>query len=656
MFFRLAWIGNIKRLREVLAAEPDLAKVVHDGGTPLMWLPDDDARAMEIAELLLAYGADPSVKSKEGMTAADYANQRGLYEAAELLDSKVTTSEIPTPDDPSGPGLEQYENLANDLLDAYRTGNSRAMRRLADHTGHTITWDRLRTNVQLALGKAELSLSDAQLFFARVQGFESWQMLAEHISALPAGASLIAKPVTLLSVDETGAENKAGSARDWDTVIALMEEKRISGLNAEGQMTDAVIERISRLNHVTSLNLNDSKQLTDAGLRYLARMSQLQHLNLHGTAITDSGLEVLRDLPELKSVGLSWIGITDTGVANLANCEQLERVDLSGTNTGDGAIKTLSGKRRLRYFKTGNLVTDAGLALFEQFPVFKVWQGGEISMALTSYDAEPNYLMPRGPFTDEGLAKLAGLEGLFALNLDASQLAITAAGLVPLVNLPNLGWLAFDATDEAMPYIAAMPRLRFLGCQDTVAGDDGFVALSRSQSIEYIWGRRCYNLRSGGFSALSTMPALRSLSVSCKNVDDAGLSALPRFPALTELMPMDVPDDGYRYIGRCERLESLVLMYCRDTTDAATEHIAGLPRLKKYFASYTKITDRSMEILGGMTSLESISFYGCPGVTNAGVVALARLPRLRELQVSGPQITPECAAAFPASVSVEIGV
>ncbi len=59
-------------------------------------------------------------------------------------------------------------------------------------------------------------------------------------------------------------------------------------------------------------------------------------------------------------------------------------------------------------------------------------------------------------------------------------------------------------------------------------------------------------------------------------------------------------------------------MYCRDTTDAATEQIAGLSRLKSYLASYTRITDRSLEILAGMPSLERVSFYGCPGVTNSG--------------------------------------
>jgi hypothetical protein len=254
------------------------------------------------------------------------------------------------------------------------------------------------------------------------------------------------------------------------------------------------------------------------------------------------------------------------------------------------------------------------------------------------------------------MAQLEGLDGLFALNLDAAELGITSAGLAPLVGLPNLGWLAVDATDAFMPYIARMPRLRFLGCQDTVAGDDGFVALSDSSTIEYIWGRRCHNLRTRGFTALARMPALRGLSVSCKNVDDAGVAALPGFPALRELMPMDVPDAGYRHIGRCEALESLVLMYCRETSDAATEHIVRMPRLKDYFASYTRITDRTPELLSQIDSLERVTLDGCAGVTNSGIAHLARLPRLHELRVSGPQITADVGSGFPPRVRVHYSV
>lgn len=86
--YRLTWIGNIERLRDVLGEEPDLAKVVGEGNTPLMWVPEDEARAIEIVELLIANGADPTVTNKEGMTAADCAERRGLYDVAELLRSK----------------------------------------------------------------------------------------------------------------------------------------------------------------------------------------------------------------------------------------------------------------------------------------------------------------------------------------------------------------------------------------------------------------------------------------------------------------------------------------------------------------------------------------------------------------------------------------
>ncbi|HZM89800.1 MAG TPA: ankyrin repeat domain-containing protein [Blastocatellia bacterium] len=85
--FRLTWIGNLERLREVLDEEPQLAKLVDENNTPLMWIPDDEGRARQIVELLVAHGADPTIKNKEGMTAADLAERRAMYDVAELLRS-----------------------------------------------------------------------------------------------------------------------------------------------------------------------------------------------------------------------------------------------------------------------------------------------------------------------------------------------------------------------------------------------------------------------------------------------------------------------------------------------------------------------------------------------------------------------------------------
>jgi hypothetical protein len=559
--------------------------------------------------------------------------------------------------------MRRYERVADALVAAYRTGEDSAMRIVWDYFGHMRAWEGMRRYVHLDLGKSgeprspendHITLEEAQFLVARAQGFEGWDALASFVASVTPGKTTIAvKSVAVYSVDDSGSKDVAARSRDWDEVIAVMKERRLPGLHASGQMSDALLERFSRIDHITQLELEGSKGLTDEGLRHLARLPLLRHLNLSGCAITDRGLEVLRRLPALESVVLQWTRVTDTGAANLAACENLRAVDLSGTHTGDGAIRALAGKRELSSFRSGNAVTDVGIALLHEFPVFKTWQDGEATLALLQFNARPNFLLLRGPFTDKGMAQLVGLDGLFALNVDSDQLAITDAGLAPLVNLPHLGFLAFDAKDESMPYIAALPRLRFLMCQDTTAGDDGFIALSRSQSIEYIWGRRCHNLRRSGFVALADMPTLRSLSVSCKNVDDVGLSALPRFPALRELMPMDVPDDGYRHVGRCEQLESLVLMYCRDSTDVATGHIARLTKLKKYFASYLMITDRTPEILSAMPSLEEVEFDSCSALTNAGVAALARLPRLRELRLSSmPKVTGDVATGFGPHVRV----
>ena len=502
----------------------------------------------------------------------------------------------------------------------------------------------------------------------------------------------VALPLQLYLLDADGGKQPAGSTvgprsaempdadtwlieprrkltqKDWDTVIGLMREMQIPGLGGSGQLTDALLERISRLKHITYLDLSNCPEITDKGLRHLAGLPRLERLDLSCPQVTDRGLEVLRCLLQLKTFELrhqNWV--SDAGLASLAHCENLQCVNVMGTPTGDGVIKALIGTLGISHFFAGTNVTDAGLRLLRKFPVFKKWRGGNATMSLLAFRAHPNYLWLnlKAPLTNQGLAELAGLEGLSALNLfggtgegpfDATRSAITHAGLRYLADLPNLAWLGCNAnlcTDEAMRGISAMPRLRFLMCQDAVAGDRGFTALSRSRSIEYVWGRRCYGLTGSGFSALAEMPALQGLSVSCRNVGEDGLSALPRFPALKELMPMDVSDEGFRYVGRCEQLEALHCMYCEKTSDTATEHLTGLRKLKKYQAWGTQITDRSLDSLGRIQTLEHVLFYKCGAITDAGLMFIARLPQLREVSLEClQQVTADAAAIFPASVRV----
>ena len=559
--------------------------------------------------------------------------------------------------------LERYETMAEALLQAYRSGTPEALERHYSFTWHRRAWQAMRSYVQLDLGRrpshpaedVEISLDDARYLIAREHGFSGWDELQKFTRTAPVPSLETAKPVRLVMQDDSDEGRTLAVLRDWDSVVRLLAEYPSAVLDAAGQMTDEALDRISRVSSVTGLNLGGSKALTDAGLRHLSRLSRLEHLDLSGIGITDAGLAVLAELPMLKSVSLAMTATTDAGVAHLARCPELERVNLAWTRTGDGALKALAGKPKLAQFFSGALVTDSGIPILHDWPVFKSWQGGEVKIGLMSPQSFPNNLSLRGPFTDAGMRHLRGLDGLFGLNIDDQKLSITAAALPPLASLPNLGWLSTDAKDDWMPYIAEMPRLAYLGVQDTSAGDDGFTALSKSRSLQFIWGRRCHNLRNRGFVALAQLPVLRGLSVSCLNVDDSAISALPSFPALRELMPMDIPDRGYRHIGKCRDLESLILMYCRDTTDLATEHITGLGKLSYYFNSYTAITDRTPELLSTMPSLERITFDTCHGLTNEGVRKLARLPRLHELRASGRQLTRDAALGFPASVVLKVG-
>lgn len=545
--------------------------------------------------------------------------------------------------------LAHYETMAAALLEAFRSGTAEAMEQHYSYTWHRRAWSGMRTYVLLDLGRrpdeaADISLDDARHLVATEYGFSDWPDLQRYVAAAPSNRQIAAKPVR---VNDT-------STREWSTVLEMIGTGTGHSLDVHGQMTDALLGEVVRCPGVTSLNLGGSRGLTDEGLQQLGRLPGLRHLDLSGTSITDHGLQILEELTELETLSLIQTGVTDGGMAPLQHCDRLRRLNLMWTRVGDGAIRALAGKEQFTHLWSGNGVTDAGLQALAEIPVYAEWRGGEVEMGLTSYEPEPNCLMLRGPFTDRGMAAFRRLEGLFGLNIDANELGITGEGLKHLVELPHLGWLAAPAFDDQMPVIATMPHLRFLGCQDTPASDAAWVELGKSRSIEKIWGRRCHGLRTEGFLALSRMPSMRSLSVSCLNVEDRGIAALPYFPALRELMPMDVPDAGYRHIGRCREMESLVLMYCRETTDAAMEHLAGLPKLTKYFVSYNLSTDRTPEVLSGISSLEGVTLDSCPGITDAGIQHLRRLPRLQEVRASGQRITSAAGIGFRPGVRVSI--
>jgi ankyrin repeat protein len=618
----------------------------------------------DIAQLLLEHGADPNALAGNGLTpldVADFAGARGVVRLLEQRGGRRT----PDADRSSGhPQLKTFEKLASDLLDAYRTGAEAALERLRAFFRARVTLPDLRRAVRLRLQKdggtagdkapSEITASEARDVVAGARGFGSWSELAASI--IGTGRTWNRPAYTIDRSESRLVIGRLLEDAEWDAVLQVMSDERLERLDAGGQMTDAVMARVSELTTISALQLGGSRRLTDIGLRHLPKLTGLKWLNLSGCGFTNAGLSVLRDLPALETFELHWHrGVTDEGIAHLADCGQLERVDVMGSPVGDGLLAAMRGKARLCHLKTGTRVTDAGLPHLHAIPRFSGWHGGEPRYSLMEAEAGPTHLTLDGPFTDRGLAALRGLDGVFGLSFFWHARAFTSGGLAVLASLSNLGFVGCEGercTDEAMPSLAAVPGLRMLQAQGTVATDTGFDALARSATLEYLWGRDCPNLGGRGFAALSQMPSLRGLGVTLKRVG-ADVARLPDFPALRELMPMDASDDDFQHIGGCGQLERLWCMYCRDTTDAATEHIASLPALRTYYAGQTRITDRTLEMLSAMTTLESLEFWNCADITTDGAARLASLPRLQEVAFDNCRhVAPEVVSLFPRHVRV----
>ena len=95
---------------------------------------------------------------------------------------------------------------------------------------------------------------------ARAQQEESWEALLAAVST-PTRTPMAAKAIGLLRHDpsRTSRARRAGAtvddeplfSRDWDEVAEWLEDERLTGLHASGQMTDALLERFTRFGQLT---------------------------------------------------------------------------------------------------------------------------------------------------------------------------------------------------------------------------------------------------------------------------------------------------------------------------------------------------------------------------------------------------------------------
>ena len=503
---------------------------------------------------------------------------------------------------PDRPNLEQLKHQAKELLAAWRGTSA--------HPPAPVDPPRLR---------------DAQRAIARQYGFASWDALRAHVEAI-AGPSKGRRrqPTPVLDYDDPVPDVVELNEPITPDLVARLIEQSVSGVKV-------------------------GPKVPANGLARLAEIPALRRIDLAWRAdLLDGDVAFLEAMPWLTALSLSRCGlITDRTVEQLRHHDRLERINLQWTDTGDRAIAALAGKPSLSRVLVGPGLTDAGAASLREYPGLATPGARDAFLAVSAART----------LTDEALAAIGDLAGVIALDLHMSAFGssrYTARGAAQLRRMASLEELNFHgalATDAVLAEIAGIPRLKWLHCQDPVAGDEGFVVLGQCTTLETVTSRVCRRMTGRGFAAIAQLPRLRSLSLGGPRVPDSAMAHLENAPALVDINPIMFADASFEHIARIPRLERLTNMYNRSTGDRATEYLEAHPTLVHYGGFGTQITDRSLHLLATLPRLETVALTNCDFITDDGMRALASLPRLRAVSTgSCIRVTGDWLAAMPAGI------
>jgi hypothetical protein len=146
---------------------------------------------------------------------------------------------------------EAYEQAARDFVDGYK-GDDAALERLNRHYSRSFSIDDLKAEIwrrdyayrqrSSRIPENYFPIEEARIIIAQDAGFGSWEKLMD---ALAAGTPPQGAPYVVETKENRIGPRRRMSAADWDELIGVTKERRISALGANGLMTDEALARIA---------------------------------------------------------------------------------------------------------------------------------------------------------------------------------------------------------------------------------------------------------------------------------------------------------------------------------------------------------------------------------------------------------------------------
>lgn len=275
---------------------------------------------------------------------------------------------------------------------------------------------------------------------------------------------------------------------------------------------------------------------------------------------------------------------------------------------------------------------------------------------------------------DSSLARISHLRGLSHLSMtsgtEITDSGISASALVNLRELivphcPKLGdatmyyigqhlnnirvlnfTMCFALSDSGLEHLVNCPQLETLILVSCSAiTDRGMTALAHSsccQALRLLDVSWCKKVTGAGIdevsSSLVNLEHLRTCG--CAAIDSVRLAHLAQLSQLSHLnlYGCRVLDDTMATcISQLTRLQHLHLSDCRAITDFGI--IAGIKPLQGVLqhlslAGNSRITDKSLAVIGGCSKLLLLDLSQCDKITSVGLNFIKKLRRLRNLDVS----------------------
>lgn len=239
---------------------------------------------------------------------------------------------------------------------------------------------------------------------------------------------------------------------------------------------------------------------------------------------------------------------------------------------------------------------------------------------------------------DRWLDRLADLPDL--VSLDIANTSMEGPGLKvvgTLKNLERLNLTLTPVTDSHLEHLAGLTRLRVFSLASAKCTGEGFRFLGNLKQLENA-NFHFTPVNDADLAGISTVTSLERLEIVHCHFTDAGVAPLARLVNLERLQigSRDATGAAVKSLTRLKKLRELDL-HDNQATVEGIRYACEIPSLR-VLRVYGAIKDEGAAAIAQLTNLEWLIASGA-GFTDAALDHLAKLPKLKRLEIQGSKVT-----------------